>query len=286
MTATAKIRYFLLYKSGYYLYRYKTSLKQYQPDVEWKKRTLEAGICEDNKHIPRVLNAGLIEGNHQFLHNGLKVRLGSYYGLGYTHLLHNNKGVHEPQEERVFQEVLKFMPEGARMIELGSFWAFYSMWFQKEVKGAVNYMVEPDYLNLIKGKTNFKLNGFFGKFIHAFVGQKVTLTRGQLPTITVDYFFEKNKLEKINILHSDIQGEELNMLKGSVNSLSSGLIDFLFISTHSDELHTQCANFLESFKYEIIASANVSQSYSVDGVLVAKRKGVPGPEFINVDCKC
>jgi hypothetical protein len=172
------------------------------------------------------------------------------------------------------------------MIDLGSFWAFYSMWFQKEVKGAVNYMVEPDYLNLIKGKTNFKLNGFLGKFTQAFVGQKLTLTSGQIPTITVDHFFEKNKLEKINILHSDIQGEELNMLKGSVNALSLGLIDFLFISTHSDELHTQCAEFLESFKYEIIASANVSQSYSVDGVLVAKRKGVPGPEFINVDCKC
>lgn len=116
-----------------------------------------------------MLNVVLIEGNHQFLHNGLKVRLGSYYVFGNTHLLQKNKGVHEPQEEHVFQEVLKFMLERALMIVLGSFWAFYSMWFQKEVKGEVNYMVEPDYLNLIKDKTNFKLNGFFGKFIKAYI---------------------------------------------------------------------------------------------------------------------
>lgn len=65
---------------------------------------------------------------------------------------------------------------------------------------------------------------------------------GNYPLLRLIIFFEKNELQKINILHLDIQGEELNMLKGSVNSLSSGLIDFLFISTYSDELYTQCAD--------------------------------------------
>ena len=279
------LRQYILYHSGYYLNRYKNALKHYHPDNEWTKRMKEAVICADNNHIPRVSNAGLIEGNNQVLHNGLKVQLGSYYGYGYTHLLAQNKGVHEPQEERVFQEVLKFMPEGATMIELGSFWAFYSMWFQQKVKGAVNFMVEPDYLNMIKGKTNFKLNGFRGTFIEAFVGKIFSVNTSQPPTITIDNFLYQNKIAKFNILHSDIQGEELNMLKGSVNTLSTGAIDFLFISTHSDDLHEQCADFLTGFGYEIIASANVSQSYSVDGVLVAKRKEVYGPGFIKVDSK-
>jgi hypothetical protein len=44
------------------------------------------------------------------------------------------------------------------MIELGAFWSFYSMWFNKEVENAINYMVEPDSFNLGQGKRNFKLN--------------------------------------------------------------------------------------------------------------------------------
>ena len=198
------LRHYLLYKSGYYLYRYKTALKQYRPDTEWTKRTVEVEFCNDNNFIPRVLNAGHIEGNTQVLHNGIKVQLGSYYGYGYTHLLKQNKGVHEPQKERVFHEVLKFMPEGARMVELGSFWAFYSMWFQKNVKSAVNYMTEPEYLNMIKGETNFKINGFRGKFIRAFIGQKLSVNNEKTPTITIDYFLQQHKVTKINILHSDI----------------------------------------------------------------------------------
>jgi len=285
MSLFTKLRYYLLYYSGYYLYRYKTGLTQYEPDEEWIKRREQAAICADNKHIPRVSNAGRIEGNTQVLHNGIKVQLGSYYGYGYTHLLQHNKGVHEPQEERVFQEVLKFMPEGATMMELGSFWAFYSMWFQQKVKGAVSYMVEPEYLNLIKGKANFKLNGFRGIFMQAFVGEKPVTNDGQPPTIAIDDFLQQNKIGKLNILHSDIQGEELNMLKGCVKALSSGAIDFVFISSHSDDLHEQCAEFLKRFGYEIIASANMSQSYSVDGVLVAKRKAVNGPGFIEVDLR-
>ncbi len=285
MNKFSLLRQCILYHSGYYLYRYKNALKHYQPDDEWTKRMKEVVLCADNNHIYRVSNAGLIQGNTQVLHNGLNVQLGSYYGYGYTHLLEQNKGVHEPQEERVFQEVLKFMPEGATMMELGSFWAFYSMWFQQKVKNALSYMVEPEYLNMTKGKTNFKLNRFRGTFIQAFAGKKPSVNSGQPPTITIDNFLHQNKIAKLNILHSDIQGEELNMLKGSVNALSSGAIDFLFISTHSDDLHEHCADFLKGFRYEIIASANVTQSFSVDGVLVAKRQGVNGPGFIKVDLK-
>jgi hypothetical protein len=38
-----------------------------------------------------------------------------------------NRGVHEPLEEFVFQEVLKRLPEACAMIELGAYWGHYSM---------------------------------------------------------------------------------------------------------------------------------------------------------------
>lgn len=284
MDFLAKLKSKVLYQSGYYLSRYKSGLKKYQTDLEWDKRIDEAVRCKDNQYIPRVDNAGSIEGDTQVMHNGIKVKLGSYYGYGYSFLLQQNKGVHEPQEERVFQEVLKYIPEGAAMLELGSFWAFYSLWFHKEVKNAINYMVEPDYLSLLKGQDNFKLNGYKGHFTQAFAG-KTAMDSGSIPTITIDSFIQKIGLKKLHILHSDIQGEEFNMLNGCRNSFSLGLIDFVFISTHSNELHYNCSDFLLEQGFELIASADFDETFSVDGVLAAKRKDVAGPSFLELDLR-
>lgn len=47
-----------------------------------------------------------------YLHNGLKVPFAgndSYYG-GFSSILVMNRGVHEPLEEFVFQQVLKRLP--------------------------------------------------------------------------------------------------------------------------------------------------------------------------------
>ncbi|MFQ5952839.1 MAG: hypothetical protein ACE5JK_05495, partial [Candidatus Omnitrophota bacterium] len=95
----------------------------------------EVCAAPDNKYIPRDKNAGKIIDNNLIMHNGLKVRMGefAYYGDFAKIVLTTNKGVHEPQQERIFKEVLKYIPEGGTMIELGSYWAFYSMWFKKEI---------------------------------------------------------------------------------------------------------------------------------------------------------
>jgi hypothetical protein len=63
--------------------------------------------------------AGVVEGDPVFLHNGLRV-LGAYYGP-FSQLLAINRGVHEPLEEFVFQEVLKRLPAAPSMIELGAY---------------------------------------------------------------------------------------------------------------------------------------------------------------------
>ena len=57
-----------------------------------------------------------------------------------TNIIEILKGHHEPQEEFAFFQVLEQLrrnpsPWGnPRMIELGSFWAYYSMWFLKEFR--------------------------------------------------------------------------------------------------------------------------------------------------------
>lgn len=274
----------LLHDSGYYLLKYQKALSRYQPDQEWESRIIDAVECKDNIYIPRVANAGIVDGRYQIMHNGLKILLGSYYGYGYTRLLERNKGVHEPQEERVFREVLKYIPAGATMIELGSFWAFYSMWFHSEIENAQCYMVEPEYINMLKGRSNFKHNNFKGTFINAFVGKSGVPTR-PTPTISIDDLVKTKGIERVHILHSDIQGAEFEMLQGAKSVLSSKIVDYVFVSTHSNELHIQCELFLKEYNFEIIASANLDESFSVDGILVAKHNGVPGPGFIHIDLK-
>ena len=52
------------------------------------------------------------------------------------------------------------------MIELGSYWAHYSMWFQKQFPEADCFMVEADSNNLEAGRSNFVANNFLnGNFI-------------------------------------------------------------------------------------------------------------------------
>jgi hypothetical protein len=278
------LKQYFLHKSGYYLIRYKSGLNKYIADTAWRNRIDDVLIAPDNKFIPRTKDAGKIQGNYQIMHNGIKIFLGSYYGYGITHLLKENLGVHEPQEERVFQEVLKYIPEGAVMIELGSFWAFYSLWFHNVIKGAKCFLIEPEYINLLKGRTNFKLNGSKGYFINAFVGEESILSN-VVPTYTIDDIVNAHKIERIHILHADIQGSEMKMLKGAKNALEKQLIDFIFLSTHSNELHDQCEKYLLQYNFEIIANTDLDKTFSVDGVLVAKRKAVNGPEFISLSLK-
>jgi hypothetical protein len=69
-----------------------------------------------NLLIERVPHAGMVEANDVYLHNGLRVPVageGAYYGP-FSHLLVINRGVHEPLEEYVFQELLKTLPEARR----------------------------------------------------------------------------------------------------------------------------------------------------------------------------
>jgi hypothetical protein len=123
---------------------------------EWERRIKDVLDSSDNNKIQRVEEAGKVKNGKQVMHNGLLINLGSYYGPEYAQMLVQSKGVHEPQEEYVFQEVLKYMPKGAKMLELGAYWSFYSMWFNQKVDDAVNIMVEPEDFNLLQGKSNFQ----------------------------------------------------------------------------------------------------------------------------------
>ncbi len=253
-----------------------------QIDSDWERRIADAIECPDNDRIPRCANAGELSGSCITMHNGIRIRALSYYGAGILNLLIKNKGVHEPQEELAFQEVLACLPPDAVMIELGAYWGFYSLWFASVIQNPTCYLIEPDPRNIESGKQNFRLNGKKGFFFKAAAGDLATtlLRTGKL--ITLDAFSKKHKLSRLNILHSDIQGAELAMLKGASSLLSERRIDYIFISTHSNGLHYECMDYLTKFGYVVLCSADCDQTYSYDGLLVAKRGDLENPKNISI----
>jgi len=216
-----------------------------------------------NLLIERSPNAGHVEDGFVTLHNGLCVPLSgkaSYYGE-FSNILVINRGVHEPLEEFVFQEVLRRLPSAPRILELGAYWGHYSMWLKTLFPDGLAWLVEPDERHLNVGRANFKRNRLDGEFIQGFVG------RGQFE---VDAFLAERGIAKLDILHADIQAHELNMLEGAAEALGSQIVDYVFVSTHSQALHHSVCEQLERFGYRVEVSSDFEvQSTSFDGLVFA-----------------
>lgn len=216
-----------------------------------------------NLLIKRHPLAGIVNENLVHLHNGHRVPLSgpyAYYG-DFSKILVINRGVHEPLEEYVFQELLNVLPKAPTMLELGAYWGHYSMWLKKMHPKSTTYLVEPDEANLKAGMYNFNQHGYKGKFIQAVVG------KGQFE---VDAFIKNKRLSKLHVLHADIQGYEIEMLDGCSGSLHEKSIDYIFISTHSQEIHNEVINKLNFLEYRIEVSSDVDiETTSFDGFVFA-----------------
>ena len=129
-----------------------------------------------NLKINRDPKAGLIDDDgNVFLHNGNRVQLtgqNSYYG-DFSKILLLNRGVHEPLEEFYFQETLRrIKDQKPLMIELGAYWAHYSMWFLQKFPGAKCFLVEESAAGMNVGRHNFATNNFLnGEFINSKVAK-------------------------------------------------------------------------------------------------------------------
>ena len=91
----------------------------------------------DTDAIPKVADAGEVKVHDgqrvQVMHNGVLVEEDCYNGAWTTEIIRRLRGHHEPQEEFAFHTVVERLrsdTQGATMVELGSFWAYYSLWLK------------------------------------------------------------------------------------------------------------------------------------------------------------
>lgn len=239
----------------------------------------------DVANMAKVEAAGQIieEGNlkYQVMFNGVKVPADSYYGPWYTELIQKCDGHHEPQEEYIFDQLVKNAPEGAKMIELGSYWAFYSTWFLTHVKNSQAILVEPQPDNIAVSLATLALNKCRANIELAAVGARDIIFEEifiggaqqpnyEIPLLSVDELMVSYDTNHLYLLHSDIQGAEVKMLEGARDALKNQKIDYLVISTHSEKLHHKCLQILETFNYHIVAEHDTYESYTYDGLIVAR----------------
>ncbi len=227
-----------------------------------------------NLLIRRHPSAGTLLGDQVYLHNGLLVPASgpdTYYA-DFNNILLINRGVHEPLEEFVFQQLVHVLTSAPRetaptMLELGAYWGHYSMWLKAALPEASVHLVEPEAKNLDVGRKNFARNGLTASFEHAFVG------RGQFQ---VDNYMRHNALPRLDILHADIQGYELEMLEGCCASFRSRIIDYLCVSTHSQKLHDDVVAALLAADYRVEVSSDFETgTSSFDGFVFASSPEVP-----------
>ena len=88
-----------------------------------EERIQMATVCRDADNVPKVPDAGSVvttqDGTRvQMMHNGLLVIADGYCGSWMTDLIARCRGHHEPQEERVFHEILSRLPDNSEQATL------------------------------------------------------------------------------------------------------------------------------------------------------------------------
>ena len=264
-------------------------------NIKWnefdKRIELAFEAFGDVQSIEKVPNAGeiILKGGEewQVMFNGLRMKRSGYYGDWMSELIQKLQGHHEPQEERVFHEIINHLKNPESMIELGAYWGWYSLWFKSRFPHAKVIVSEPDPSNLAIAAENAKENNLE---IHAELGAvapshmidcngktKVDNDFFSVPALTVEKLMEQYKIENLTILHSDIQGAEFTMLEDAKSLLEARRIDYLLISTHWDSMHEKCMSLLESCGYLIIASHTLDESHSFDGLIAAASPTISPP---------
>ena len=141
--------------------------------------------CPDWYELEKIPEAGKVRNGLLIMHQGVKVLPTAYEGYAHGKQMQRALGIHEPQEERVFRDVIQQLSPGSSMIELGAYWAYYSLWFQKVTPNATSILVEPKLTHLNYAKRHFKINKFNAQFVLAGVSDQSS-NSDEMRLVTVD----------------------------------------------------------------------------------------------------
>jgi FkbM family methyltransferase len=251
------------------------------------ERTTSIRVTDRIQKVPDAGTIAEVDGQQvQVMHNGVVVEKDCYGGPWMTEVIARLRGHHEPQEETAFAEIVDTLEADTSdpvMIELGSYWAYYSLWFKHQIPSATVVLVEPDPVNLQVGVRNFALNGLTASaVVQAAVGTPhdsavdiVSESDGvirPIRAVTLDGLIGDEHLARVDLVLCDVQGAEAEMLTGAAASIAGGTVRFMVISTHWSDtdplIHQTCRSRVEELGGHIICEHTLPESCSGDGLIV------------------
>ncbi|MEN3273919.1 MAG: hypothetical protein V7636_2680 [Actinomycetota bacterium] len=222
------------------------------------------------------------------MHNGVLVEDDGYLGPWMTEIIRQLRGHHEGQEELAFHAVVERLAASETapvVMELGAWWAYYSLWAGHRIPGARLFCIEPDPAYLEQGMRNLALNGVDAVFHQAAVAQHASAPAPFLcesDGLEHDVAFEslasllaRWDLPRIDLLLVDVQGAETPLIDGGRELLRDGRVRFMVVSTHhhtisNDPLtHQRCLMLLRELGAHVITEHTVAESFTGDGLIVA-----------------
>lgn len=244
--------------------------------------------CSDCAAIPKVEHAGAIidvEGVPvQIMHNGIRVRADGYCGDWMTSIIQGLNGHHEPQEEAIFHAILSRCRPGHLMVELGAWWAYYTIWYLRTVPDSRAICIEPDAVHRQLTLENLALNDQTAEVVAGCVGETdgtvELVAETEQRSIHVRCFNAAaidilTNQQPIEILHLDVQGAETAFLRSLRSFPDLTRLRFVFVSTHhalisgSPSTHVDCLKTLRDLGAIILIEHSVGESFSGDGLIVA-----------------
>jgi FkbM family methyltransferase len=253
--------------------------------------------CSDAANMPKVPGAGEVFEQDgvllQRMHNGLLIEQDSYYGPMMTAIIRRLHGHHEPQEEVVIDAIIRRLNseetsdqnQSVSVIEFGSHWSFYSLWFCSAVERARAVAMEPDPAYLDVGRRHAARNGLEDRieFIRGAIGdspgqdmQFLAESDGQtysVPTYDLHSLMERSGLDRADVVLADVQGAERILLDRAASDFAEGAVRFLVVSTHhhlisaDPIIHQRALAQLTAAGAHVIAEHTVGESYSGDGLI-------------------
>jgi hypothetical protein len=174
--------------------------------------------------------------------------------------------------KEIYFQLLHLLPPNANILQLGCVWTCKLKQNMKKLTDK-----NDNYLKTENSDNIELFNGYIG--MGHYVGsssfcpsdfRKINTPEYNIKKIIENnefYNYNENENNIIDILHSDIQGAEVDMLIGSINVLKK--IGFFVLFTYSGKSHNTCIDFMTANKFTILIDNAVEESVSADGLIIA-----------------
>lgn len=224
----------------------------------------------------------------------------------------SGENLHEPEEERLFLDLIRESDLAGRFLDVGAAIGYYSLLAHRVAPSLKIHAFEPYGVHRTYLSENLELNRVnkhaikvhpeavgattgvsefhiehYGSSLVAGTARKATIpfiarrmfsrlmpnsaeigkSNSTVSLTTLDGFTARHGAAEL--VKVDVQGFEVDVLRGAAKAMEAGAIRRWLIGTHGEEIHRECAALLEAKGYRITFNSPVVAGQP-DGVIVAK----------------